>query len=87
MYLHIIIYSNSTAKLTPANISGYTVFYIFKFAGFGQPRVYLGADAGVGDGLGLMEGGDVCLPSDRRHGLPGSGHAQETQQAIQRSQG
>ena len=57
------------------------------FAGFGQPRVYLGADTGVGDGVGLLEGWDVCLPSDRRHGLPGPGHAQETQQASQRSQG
>ena len=56
-------------------------------AGFGQPGGHLGADPGVADGLGLLEGGDICLPPHRRYGIPGSSHAQETQQACQRSQG
>ena len=32
--------------------------------GLGQPRVHLGADPGVADGLGLMEGRDIYLTTD-----------------------
>ena len=36
--------------------------------------------------MGLMEGRHICFTADRRHGIPGSGHAQETQQNCQRSE-
>lgn len=41
----------------------------------------------MGDGLGLLEGEHLRLAADGRDGLPGSGHAQEADQAGQGSEG
>ena len=51
------------------------------------PGADLGADAGLGDGLGLLESGHLCLPADGGDELPGPDHAQEACQGFQRSQG